>query len=54
MMHVLQAQVCGCSSARPGYQKTKQETSDTSKSQLNQAIEQESFELWLRKSIKRP
>ena len=39
MMHILQAQVCGCISTHPGlsYQKTERETSDTSKSQLNQA-----------------
>jgi len=39
MMHILQAQVCGYISAHPGllHQKTKRETSDASKSQLNQA-----------------
>jgi len=39
MMHILQAQVYGCISAHPGlpHQKTKQETSYASKSQLNQA-----------------
>jgi len=39
MMHILQAQVCGCISAHPGlpHQKMKRETSDASKSQLNQA-----------------
>jgi len=39
IMHTLQAQVCGCFSAHPGlpHQKTKRETSDASKSQLNQA-----------------
>jgi len=39
MMHMLQAQVCSYISARPGllHQKTKRETSDASKSQLNQA-----------------
>jgi len=38
MMHILQAQVCGCISAylRLPHQKMKRETSDTSKSQLNQ------------------
>jgi len=38
MMHTLQAQVCGCISAHPWlpHQKTKRETSDASKSQLNQ------------------
>jgi len=38
MMHILQAQVCGCISAYPGlpHQKTKRENSDASKSQLNQ------------------
>jgi len=39
MMHILQAQVCGCISARPGlpHQITKRETKEASKSQLNQA-----------------
>jgi len=39
MMHMMQAQVCGCISAHPGltHQKTKRENSDASKSQLNQA-----------------
>ena len=39
MMHILQAQVCGCISAHPGFphHKTERETSDDSKSQLNQA-----------------
>jgi len=41
MMHILQAQVCGCIRAHPGlpHQKTKRETSDASKSQLNRANE---------------
>jgi len=39
MMHILQAEVCGCISAHSGlpHKKMKQETSDTSNSQLNQA-----------------
>jgi len=39
MMRILQAQMCGCISAHPGlpHQKPKRETSDASKSQLNQA-----------------
>ena len=39
MMHILQAQVCDCISVYSGlpHQKMKQETSDASKSQLNQA-----------------
>ena len=39
MMYILQAQVWSCISAHPGlpHQKTKRETSDASKSQLNQA-----------------
>ena len=39
MMHIVQAQICGCISKHPGLpdQKMKQETSDVSKSQLNQA-----------------
>jgi len=39
MMHILQAQVCGSISAHPGlpHQKTKLETRDASKSQINQA-----------------
>jgi len=39
MMHILQAQVCSCTSAHPGlpHQETKRETSDASKSQLNQS-----------------
>jgi len=39
VMHILQAQVCGCISVQPGllHQKTKGETSDASKNQLNQA-----------------
>jgi len=47
MMHILQAQVCGCISAHPGlsHQKTKRETSDASKRQLNQAS-------WNRKVVK--
>jgi len=38
-MHILQAQVRVCISAHPGlpHQKTKRETSDAAKSQLNQA-----------------
>jgi len=39
MMHILKAQVCGYISAHPGLpqQKTKRESSDASKSELNQA-----------------
>ena len=39
MMHVLRAQVWSCISAHPGlpHQKTKRETNNASKSQLNQA-----------------
>jgi len=39
MMHILKAQVCGCINSHPGlpHQKMKPETSDGSKSQLNQA-----------------
>jgi len=39
MMHILQAQVCGCIRERPGmpHQKSKRETSDASKSQVDQA-----------------
>jgi len=39
MMHILQAQVCGCISAHPGlpHQKTNRETNDASKSKQNQA-----------------
>ena len=39
MMHILQAQACSCISVYPGspHQITKRETSDASKSQLNQA-----------------
>jgi len=39
MMHILQAQVCGCISAHPGlsHQKLKQRTSDASIGQVNQA-----------------
>jgi len=39
MMRILQAQVRDCISAHPGlpHQKKKRETSDASKSQLNQA-----------------
>jgi len=39
MMHTLQAQVCGSISAHPGlpHQKTKLETRDASRSQINQA-----------------
>jgi len=38
MMRILQAQVCGCMSAHAGlpHQKTKRETTEASKSQLNQ------------------
>jgi len=47
MMHILQAQVYGCISANPGlpYHNMKRETSDASKSQLNQAN-------WNRKVLK--
>jgi len=38
MMHILQAQLCGCISTHPGvpHQKTKRETNDASNSQLNE------------------
>jgi len=41
MMHILQAQVCGCVSAHPGlpHQKMKRESSDASKNPLNQEVE---------------
>jgi len=44
MMHILQAQLCGCISAHPGlsHQKTKRETSDASRSQLNK-VERRQF-----------
>jgi len=39
MMHILQEKVCGCIIAHPGlpHQKTKRESSNVLKSQLNQA-----------------
>ena len=57
MMHILQAQHrCAAISTNPGLpnQKTKRATSDASKSQLNQANWNNSFEIWLSKSNKRP
>jgi len=46
-MHILQAQMCGCISAHSGllHQRTKRETSDALKSQLNKAS-------WNRKVLK--
>jgi len=42
MIHILQAQACGCISAYPGlqHQKPKRDTSGASQSQLNQAMRQ--------------